>query len=167
MEYFWPTAFAIALVLGIFALMAVGWRSRKRTQAGFPELPMLPALAAAELTVAGQYVSTTKAGDWLDRIAVHGLGVRTAAQLEIHPEGVLLERSGGPSLFLARASIEEVRTEGGMAGKFVEKDGLVVLTWRLGDELLDTGFRTRKAEERGPLLAALEELIRTTTEKNG
>lgn len=167
MEYLWHTLFAIALVLAIFALMAAGWRSRKRAQAAFPELPAVPELADAGLTIPGQYVSTTKAGDWLDRIAVHGLGVRSGAQLELHPDGVLLQRSGGVPLFLARESIEEIRTEGGMAGKFVEKDGLVVLTWRLGEELLDTGFRTRKAEDRSRLLAALEELTRTNTEKNG
>lgn len=167
MEYLWPTLFAAALVLGIFALMAAGWRNRKRTQAAFPELPEVPELAEAKFAVQGQYVSTTKAGDWLDRIAVHGLGVRSGAQLAIFAEGVLIERAGGRSLFLARDRIDEVRTEGGMAGKFVEKDGLVVLTWRLGEELLDTGFRTRKAEERSPLLAALEELTRTNTEKNG
>ena len=38
-------------------------------------------LAAAE----GQYVATTTAGDWLDRIAVHGLGIRTNAELSVHP----------------------------------------------------------------------------------
>lgn len=167
MDKLWPTIFAAAVILAIFALMGVGWRNRKRGQADFPGLPVLPALTEAQFGVAGQYVSTTRAGDWLDRIAVHGLGVRSAARLEIHPEGVVIERSGGSTLFLARETITEVRTEGGMAGKFVEKDGLVVLTWRLGEELLDSGFRTRKAEDRTPLLAALEEFTRTNTEENG
>ncbi len=38
-----------------------------------------------------------------------------------------------------------------MAGKFVEKDGLLVLTWILGTHELDTGFRTRRAADKdGP-----------------
>ena len=33
-----------------------------------------------------------------------------------------------------------------MVGKFVERDGLVVLTWDLGDTRVDTGFRARTGE---------------------
>ena len=35
-----------------------------------------------------------------------------------------------------------------MAGKFVEKDGLLVLSWMLGGHELDTGFRTRHADDK-------------------
>ncbi|WP_041684617.1 PH-like domain-containing protein [Renibacterium salmoninarum] len=170
MDKLGPVLFAVALVLAIFVLMAIGWRNRKRNQAGFPDLPEIPTLSEPNFAVAGQYVSTTRAGDWLDRIAVHGLGVRSAAQIEIFPEGVLISRSGAGDLFLAREQIQEVRTESGMAGKFVEKDGLVVLTWQWGEILLDSGFRTRRAEDRTPLLAALQKFTQTTpenTEKNG
>jgi hypothetical protein len=43
-----------------------------------------------------------------------------------------------------------------MAGKFVEKDGLAVLTWSLGGTLVDTGFRTRRAEDKARLVAAVQ-----------
>ena len=46
-----------------------------------------------------------------------------------------------------------------MAGKFVEKDGLLVLSWMLGSHELDTGFRTRRAEDKTVLLNALQDLI--------
>jgi hypothetical protein len=46
-----------------------------------------------------------------------------------------------------------------MAGKFVEKDGLLVVSWMLGSRELDTGFRTRRAGDKAPLLTALQELI--------
>ena len=35
-----------------------------------------------------------------------------------------------------------------MAGKFVEKDGLLVLSWTLRSRELDTGFRTRRADDK-------------------
>ena len=46
-----------------------------------------------------------------------------------------------------------------MAGKFVEKDGLLVLSWMLGSHELDTGFRTRRANDRHLLFNALQNLI--------
>ena len=35
----------------------------------------------------------------------------------------------------------------GHAGKFVTEGGLLVVTWALGDRLLDTGFRADRAAE--------------------
>jgi hypothetical protein len=46
-----------------------------------------------------------------------------------------------------------------MAGKFVEMDGLLVLSWMLGAKELDTGFRTRWAEDKALLLSTLQDLI--------
>ena len=48
---------------------------------------------------------------------------------------------------------------GGMTGKFVEKEGLVILTWRLGALGVDTGFRTRHAAHKAQLLAAAAALV--------
>ena len=57
------------------------------------------------------------------------------------------------------AALGGVRQDNGMAGKFVEKDGLLVLTWLHGSHELDTGFRTRRAADKDTLYAALQELI--------
>jgi hypothetical protein len=46
-----------------------------------------------------------------------------------------------------------------MAGKFVEKDGLLVLSWKLGSHELDTGFRTRRAADKDHLYESLQQLI--------
>ena len=150
----------LALAVGIFALLAVGWRNRLRRQADVDPLPEIPGALGAALAVAdGQYVASTTAGDWLDRIAVHALGIRTNATLEVYPHGVLFDRSGAPALYIPAASLAGVRLDSGMAGKFVEKDGLLVLAWAHGSHVLDTGFRTRRAEDRDVLIAALQELI--------
>jgi len=150
----------LALATGIFALLAVGWRNRLRRQADVDPLPGIPAELGAALAVAdGQYVASTTAGDWLDRIAVHNLGIRTNAELSVHPEGVLFDRSGAGPVFIPAASLTGVRQESGMAGKFVEKDGLLVLSWMLGSRELDSGFRTRHADDKTILLNALQDLI--------
>ena len=150
----------LALATGIFALLAVGWRNRLRRQADVDPLPGIPAELGAALAAAdGQYVASTTAGDWLDRIAVHNLGIRTNAELSVHPEGVLFDRSGAGPVFIPAASLTGVRQESGMAGKFVEKDGLLVLSWMLGSRELDSGFRTRHADDKTILLNALQDLI--------
>ncbi|WP_026554984.1 PH-like domain-containing protein [Arthrobacter sp. 35W] len=163
-----PTVLTALLVVVVFALIGLGWRNRlkrQQTVAGLPEVPA--GLGEPLLAVAGTYVATTSAGDWLDRIAVHALGIRTTATVEVHPAAVLIRRSGAPDLYIDAQSLTEVRLESGMAGKFVEKDGLVVLGWTLGETPVDTGFRTRAAAEKTPLLHSLENLVPphgTTTE---
>ncbi|NYE94340.1 hypothetical protein FHU41_000561 [Psychromicrobium silvestre] len=159
MDKVFPTIFAIILVLGVFTLIWWGWRNRQRRQADTQPLPEVPELTEPLADVEGQYVATTSEGDWLDRIAVHSLGLRTRSRLSVHPEGILFSRSGAPDLFIAKEQYDDVRLESGMAGKFVEKDGLLVLSWRLGEQALDTGFRTQKAAERTPLF----ELLRSIT----
>ena len=157
----------LALAVGIFALLAVGWRNRLRRQADVDPLPEIPGALGAALAVAdGQYVASTTAGDWLDRIAVHNLGLRTNAELSVHPEGVLFDRSGAAPVFIPAASLTGVRQESGMAGKFVEKDGLLVLSWMLGTRELDSGFRTRHAEDKTKLLNALQDLIPAAPQAN-
>ena len=157
----------LALAVGIFAMLAVGWRNRLRRQADVDPLPEIPGALGAALAVAdGQYVASTTAGDWLDRIAVHNLGIRTNAELSVHPEGVLFDRSGAAPVFIPAASLTGVRQESGMAGKFVEKDGLLVLSWMLGTRELDSGFRTRHADDKTTLLKALQDLIPSAPQAN-
>ena len=152
--------FTLVLIGAALALIWLGWRNRLRRQADVEPLPAVPAGLRGPLAAAdGQYVATTTAGDWLDRIAVHQLGIRTNAVLSAHPEGVLFDRSGAGPVFIPAARLTGVRQESGMAGKFVEKDGLLVLSWMLGSRELDTGFRTRRAEDKALLLATLQDLI--------
>jgi hypothetical protein len=150
----------LALIAIAFVLIGLGWRNRLRRQADVEQLPMVPEAPGEPIVSAeGQYVASTTGGDWLDRIAVHGLGIRTNATLEVYPHGVLFDRAGAPALYIPAATLTGVRLDSGMAGKFVEKDGLLVLAWRHGSHELDTGFRTRRAEDRNVLFAALQELI--------
>ena len=155
--FFLGLAALLILVLGLFAL---GWRGRRRRQQDIPRPRALPAeLEEPTFQALGQYVVTTSAGDWLDRVALYGLGVKSNATAAVFPEGVLFARSGAEDLWIPRGDLIGVRLERGMAGKFVEKDGLVTVTWQLGLKRVDTGFRTRAADEKTPLVNAITKLL--------
>lgn len=155
------TIVCIAIAALIFAGFWWGWRARVGRQSGLPAPATPPATLGSERIGAefeGMYVSTTLAGERFERVAAHGLGLRTTARLFVADLGVVIARDGADDLLLPRESLTGARTESGMAGKFVEKDGLVVIGWRLGDTAVDTGFRTRYAEDRPRLMTALEKL---------
>ena len=160
-----------ALLLG----MARGWRRLTRGTGAVPAPPPVPdedALGAARTPAFdATYVSTTRAGDWLDRVGTHGLGVRSAATVRVHDAGVVLRRRGAPDVFVPRAALRGTGTSGGMAGKVVGGEGLVVLTWVPNPDDdprgLDTGLRLRHAHEADELRAATQDLIGSTPAAGG
>lgn len=164
------TLIGILTVIGLVVfilLMWWGWRNRKRRQQGLAAPAPVPAdvlkaepLAGAE----GMYVSTVRGQDYLDRMAIHGLGLRSNARLEVHASGVALLREGSPNLFIPRADLREVGLGSGMSGKFVEKDGLVMVTWTLDGQKVTSGFRTRSARDRDPVLDAVRSLLSPTAD---
>lgn len=159
MDWLMPVSLAVGVTAVLLGLAALGWRNRQRRQQAIGAPDPAPAdLPDPYFGAAGQYVVTTTAGDWLDRVAVHGLGVKSDATAEVSSLGILLARRGAPDVFIPRGSLRGVRLEGGMAGKFVEKDGLVVFAWTLHGLDVDTGFRTRHALAKAQLLAAASQL---------
>lgn len=160
MERLGPGLLMLLVALVLIALVWVGWRGRLKRQAGIVAPVQAPAALGTErYRCSGQYVVTTTAGDWLDRIAVHGLGIRTGADAVVTDAGLEFERTGAEAVFVPREDLDGVRLESGMAGKFVEKDGLVVVGWNLGGTAVDTGFRPRYAQEKMALVAAIEDLM--------
>lgn len=159
-QYLIAAAITLLVILLMMALIALGWRNRLRRQADVPAPAALPAsLADPRLECEGMYVVTTSAGDRLDRVAVHGLGVRGPATLSVGSDGVAVLREGGASFFVPAAELELAETTNGMVGKVVEKDGIVVMRHRHDGFGFDTGFRPRYHAEQAPLLSALQQII--------
>jgi hypothetical protein len=159
-----PAAVAVValLVLLAWGLMYVGWRGRVRRQGYLPSPPPAPdglADRAAREGVEATYVSTTRAGDPLDRVAAHGLGARSAARVLVDAEGVLVTRTGAPDVFTSAAALTGVRREAFRVGKAVPGTGLVVWDWSLGDTLVTTAVHARRDAERDALQAAISALI--------
>lgn len=157
----WPLR--ILLVLAMLALIALalwgmrrGWQRRGRAQADIPAPADEPPVDAV-LTdpVPGLFAGTGVNGDWMDRVVVHDLGVRSRGTISWGPAGVWLAREGARSVFIPAGSIVGVRADRGVAGTVRSKDGMVVITWRLGDRVLDTGFRADAAADHASVLDGL------------
>ena len=137
------TLATLLIAAGVYLLMLKGWRSRQRRQGDLPPPPGPPADPGDVVVgaVPGLFVGTTTEDDWLDRIAVHGLSHRAAGWLTVRSTGVVVEREGLPDLHLPYDVLLDAGTTDALAGKVVGRDGLLVLTWRLGARTLRTGFR--------------------------
>ena len=153
----------LAVVPLLWGLMYLGWRRRAGRQAGLPAPLEAPpdgdvgALVVAP--VAGTYVSTVSAGNWLDRVVAHGLGTRSAMELRAGTAGLWFVRTGVRCLFVPARDVVAVRRERGIAGKYTLEEGVVVVRWRLGEVELDTGFRPKLWSQAHGLVTALQVLV--------
>jgi hypothetical protein len=131
------------LVLAVWGMYR-GWQHRGRRQsAALGEFPVPPTDPGSVVLgpATGLYVGSAIAGNWQDRVAVGDIGHRASATLTLHADGVLLSRHGATSIWIPQASIDSARTDYRLAGKVMTKDGLLVLRWQVGEEMVDTGFR--------------------------
>lgn len=166
-------AIALLVLLAIFLVLYVTLIGRRRlAQRTTTLVPRPPEVPGADQTGAVRfgpleaiYVSTTLHGDWLARVGAHGLGDRSNSLVSVHDGGVLVEREGADDLWVPVHAIRSTSLAPGMAGKYVGADGLVVLTWAVPEAddvaaaLVDTGLRTRRAEDRGALVDAVRHLL--------
>lgn len=140
----WVVGCIVVWALAVF-LMYRGWKGRARRQADrIGELPAVPADLGVQLIApsTGLYVGSTVAPSWQDRIAVGDIGYRATGAISRWTGGILLERDGASTIWIPNESIRAIRTERGLAGKVMTKDGVLVVRWELptGTEI-DTGFR--------------------------
>lgn len=168
----WVAGLVVLLVVPLaFGLMWLGWRGRARRQSDVPQpadAPPAAGLGAPVLEpVEGLYVSTVRAGEWLDRVVVHELGVRSDAVLHAGAAGLWFSRTGARDLFVPAADVLAVRVESGIAGKYTIGEGLLVVRWRAAAHgadggppvELDTGFRPREWATSAVLATTLQTLV--------
>ncbi|MET8576325.1 hypothetical protein [Streptomyces sp. NPDC005012] len=161
----WPGRIAWVVGLALFVallywLMREGWKWRATLQSDLPELPQAPAEPGeAKLTLSGRYHGSTHAGQWLDRIVAHGLGTRSRAELTLTGTGLVVGRPGANDFFVPAGQLREARLDKGIAGKVLTEGGLLVVTWELGDRLIDSGFRSDRSAEHPAWVTALNDMI--------
>lgn len=135
----------VLLWLGLVALALRGWRKRGRRQAEqLGEFPAVPADLGEPLLgpTTGVYVGSTLAPRWATRVAVGDVGDRAEVAVSRYRQGILLERAGASSIWIPEAAITAVRTEHGLAGKVMTRDGVLVIRWTLPSGIeLDSGVR--------------------------
>lgn len=156
----WVGIFAV-LILGLYFLMWRAWQKRARRQADLPAPAEAPAEAGTPLLpeLAGRYFGSTVAGQWLNRIVAHGLGTRSAADLTLTEKGLRVDRPAAAGFFIPAGDLVEARFEKAMAGKVLPEGGLLVVTWKLGDTQLDSGFRSDHAAEHDAWVDAVNRLV--------
>jgi len=142
-------------------------RGRRQGRA-LPEVPEPPSPPVTPGTttfgpVAGRYLASTSAGQWLDRISAHGLGVASRADLLVRSDGILITRDEGSALYLPAECLRKVRLDRSLGGNVYEVDGVVVITWRNGARLLDTGFRAVAPAQHLPIQTAVLPMVARAT----
>ncbi|MFD5729138.1 hypothetical protein ACFWMT_23970 [Streptomyces sp. NPDC058368] len=155
----------LVLVAFVYWLMRQGWKWRENLQSDLPAPATAPeGFADGEklLTLSGRYHASTTAGQWLDRIVAHGLGTRSRVELTLTAEGLDVVRPGAADFFVPAADLRGARTEKALAGKVLPEGGLLVITWALGDRLIDSGFRSDHAAEHPAWVDAVNHLTSTT-----
>lgn len=177
----WLVGLALFVAL-VYWLMREGWKWRGTLQSDLPEPPAVPdepgearpahpsptttALNGSGkpplLTLSGRYHGSTTAGQWLDRIVAHGLGTRSRAELTLTDAGLAVERPGARDFFVPAAALRGARLDKGIAGKVLTEGGLLVVTWELGDRLIDSGFRSDHAAEHQAWVDALNQMTNDT-----
>lgn len=160
----------LAVVLAVYLAMWRGWRHRGERQADVPALHPVVAPVDAPAPVLrqadGRYFATTTAGEWMDRVVVHGLGVRSPCTLRLTPAGLDVLR-GDLSFGVSRADLVGARRDRGTAGKVLPPHGVLVVTWRHPGSAgapgqpqwtFDSGFRLQHAAEHHAWVTALTQL---------
>lgn len=147
----------LGLLVVLLGLMVFGWRARQRRQSTIAAPPPPPEDAGDVIGVfSARYVATTIAGEPLNRIAVNGLGFRSAATVTVTDDGVLIERPGERLWWLDAASIRGVRRATWTIDGVVESGGLHLVEWPLGNQFVDSYFRL---DAPGPFDTALERVL--------
>ncbi|MGW2475590.1 PH-like domain-containing protein [Streptomyces sp. NPDC001665] len=155
----------LVLVAFVYWLMRQGWKWRGNLQSDLPAPAIAPeGFADGEklFTLSGRYHGSTTAGQWLDRIVAHGLGTRSRVELTLTAEGLDVVRPGAADFFVPAADLRGARTEKALAGKVLPEGGLLVITWALGDRLIDSGFRSDHSAEHPAWVDAVNHLTSTT-----
>ncbi|MFF4173450.1 hypothetical protein [Streptomyces sp. NPDC001744] len=153
----------LLFVAFVYWLMRQGWKWRGSLQSGLPELPGAPERTGeARLTLHGRYHGSTTAGQWLDRIVAHGLGVRSRVELTLTDAGIAVVRPGARDFFLPAAALRGARLDKGIAGKVLTEGGLLIITWEHGGELLDSGFRSDRAAEHAAWVETVNSMTNAT-----
>lgn len=162
----WPirlllVAVVVAVIAGVLLLMLRGWRARGRRQAYLPAPTSIGLREFAGEPISGIFIGTVIAGDWLDRVVVHELGVRSRVEIAMAPDALCMEREGAASFAIPVGDLVGARSDRGLAGKAFERGGMAVITWRLGETLVESGIRTTHASDQEELIRLIESQVGT------
>ena len=155
------TLLTIVAISLAFAGMRLGW---VRTARRFNFLPKpestVPADAKLALpAVEARLAGTTIAGKWLDRVNTYDLCTPRAVEVSTYDIGVFITDGENFNLWIPQLRTSAIARGRGIAGDVVEPEGLIVLTWRLGDTDLDTGIRVQRHSDHEKTYEAIRNVV--------
>jgi len=109
--------------------------------------------------VEARFGGTTTTGQWLNRVVTHDLGTPRGVQVSVSSQGLWLTDDTDFHLWLPTQDIVAVRTGRGIAGDVVEPDGMIIVSWTLGDTTLDSGIRISRNADHEAVLNELSKLV--------
>ncbi|KAB1657849.1 hypothetical protein F8O01_07855 [Pseudoclavibacter chungangensis] len=160
------TALILFVAVVVFTVLAlVGWRSRRRAQAGVPT-PLTPP-AGPEPTDRWDdvhYVATSEAARPLERITVPPLAYRGRAELALVESGLAVRVRGADPFLIPADAIVAVDGVTATIDRVVERGGLSAVRWRLGGDAPDaveveTTFRIVDRDDRERFRDRLDALV--------
>jgi hypothetical protein len=145
----------------LLLLMVVGWRARQKRQSSIALPDAVPAALGTIFGIFdGLYVATTVAGEPLNRIAVNGLGFRSKVSVTVAESGIVLALRGTPDIFVPVAVLRDVTRATWTIDRVVERDGLVLIAWTLGQTPTETRVDSYlRLDEPQPLLDAINSIF--------
>ncbi len=146
----WPERMALTLffvvVLGlIYFAMRKNWQ-KKSQQDSYLVDPQNISQRKEMISYFGTYIATTYANDWLHRVHAHGLALPSKAQLKFFEDGIGLQLAS-KDFFIPFEDIISLSSTHALAGKVFETDGLIAITWKLGEVAVVSGFRTERTSD--------------------
>jgi hypothetical protein len=153
------------VVIAIIGLAIWGmrraWLGKAKNFAHLPAPQTVVPAGSTALTpsVAARFAGSTAGGQWLNRITVHALGTPRGVVASVHSDGIFINDAGDFSLWLPKTALTGVRVARGIAGDVVEPEGMVILTWNLGEQSIDSGLRVNRNNDHEQFLKAARELV--------
>ena len=135
--------------------MVRGWRKKFRADLAPIQTQVPIGANVISPKVAARFAGTTTSGNWLDRVTNQELGTPRGIDFQVFDQGVFFTDGQDFNLWLSKDQISQVRTGRGIAGDVVEKEGMLIFTWQLGDSLLDTGVRVSRHADHELIVMAL------------
>lgn len=149
----WPlrllllTIMLVMIGLVLFQLRRRWVRLEQESEGIYPAPPTTaPAEFIPDVEVVGLFLGSSPVGQWMKKIMAHGLGVRSRATLLWAPRGVAFQRQGELNFFIGAEDILAAGFGRGVAGTVRAKDSVLVIRWKLGEAILDSGFRADTSE---------------------
>jgi len=154
---------AIAITIGVALLILVtmffAWRRRLGRDSVHTAPMGVPEHAEVVSRHEVLYVSTTRHGEPLERLAIKPLAYRARGELAVTDRGAALCLDGSPTVFVSAGKIVTVDRAAVTIDRVVESGGLVRLAWKIDDDTIVDSYLRSTAGDPDNLISELQRLI--------